>query len=207
MGATLRARLTRERRKNLVLEYYLRGWTFSQITKELKVSRSTVSKDINSIRDEWRATRADAIGKELLHELARIDAIERETWTQWESSKVEEVTTRAETEVIITTDSSGRQVRTPGSEKVVRSTKLRNADPRYMDSIRWCIEQRCKLLGLVQNAAAISGKLALTGPDGVSEPKISLDLSKFSDEELEVLDKVRDRMMGLPDRGDMFPLN
>jgi len=203
MASNARAKLMKEERMNRTLELYIRGQSYSQIAKALPASKGTVAKDIAAIREEWRRSRTDAFGSEILHELARIDAIERECWAQWESSKTEEVTTRAETGVEVTKDGTGRQVRTPINEKVIRSTRLRNADPRYMDTIRWCVEQRCKLLGLLApSGLAITGKVALTGPDGVSPPKVSLDLSSLSDEELDALDKVRDRMMGLPGSGN-----
>lgn len=202
MAANARSKLVREERMNRTLELYLRGQSYSQIAKALPAAKSTVAKDIAAIREEWRRSRSDELGHALLMELARIDAMERECWAQWEASKTEEVITRAETGVEVGKDATGRQVRTPISEKVIRSTRLRNADPRYMDTIRWCVEQRCKLLGLLApNGVPLIGKVALTAPDGVSAPKVSLDLSDLSDEELDVLDRMRDRMMGLPASG------
>lgn len=177
---------------NLTLEYYLRGWSFREICKEVGCGLTTTQRDIAAIREEWRASRVEAFGTEQLHELARIDAIEREAWAQWEASKKEEVGSRAETEVLVEQKADGQVVRKPGSERVVRTTRLRNADPRYMETIRWCVEQRCKLLGLLAPQ-----KIAPTNPEGTGPAKVVLDLSKLSDEELDVLDKVRDRMMGL----------
>lgn len=192
MSASLRSRLNREQRKNLVLDYYLKGWSLSEISKELKVVRSTISKDINAIREEWRCSRADSFHSEQLHELAKIDAIEREVWAQWESSKAEEVTTRAETEVLVT-EENGRQVRKPGAERVIRVTKIRNADPRYMDTIRWCVEMRCKILGLLAPT-----KMAASVSVESTPPTVQIDWTTFTDEELEALDAVRNRLLGLP---------
>jgi transposase len=201
MAAALRSQLTREQRRNLVLEHYLRGWSFSKISKELKVVRSTISKDISAIREEWRRSRADSFHSEQLHELARIDAIEREAWAQWESSKAEEVTTRAETEVLIT-EENGRQVRKPGAERVIRVTKTRNADPRYMDTIRWCVEMRCKLLGLLAPS-----KMAAWSSEVSTPPKVQIDLSTLTDAQLEALDALRDRLLGLPPKSSNPFLN
>ena len=192
MSASLRSRLNREQRKNLVLDYYLKGWSLSEISKELKVVRSTISKDINAIREEWRCSRADSFHSEQLHELAKIDAIEREVWAQWESSKAEEVTTRAETEVLVT-EENGRQLRKPGAERVIRVTKIRNADPRYMDTIRWCVEMRCKILGLLAPT-----KMAASVSVESTPPTVQIDWTTFTDEELEALDAVRNRLLGLP---------
>jgi len=193
MGAHLRQRMEKEQRMNLTLEYYLRGRSFRDIAKELGCGLSTTKRDIDAIRDEWRRSRMDAYGHEQLHELAKIDAIEREAWSQWEASKKEEVATRAETEVQIIEGANGTVVRKPGGEKVVRTTRLRNADPRYMETIRWCVEQRCKLLGLLAPQ-----KIAPTNPEGTGPAKVVLDLSTLSIEELEALDRVRNRMLGLP---------
>jgi transposase len=201
MAAALRSQLTREQRRNVVLDYYLKGWSLSQISRELKVARSTISKDIAAIREEWRCSRADSFHSEQLHELARIDAIEREVWAQWESSKAEEVTTRAETEVLIT-EENGRQVRKPGAERVIRVTKIRNADPRYMDTIRWCVEMRCKLLGLLAPC-----KMAAPPLEGSTPPKVHIDLSTLTDEQLEALDALRDRLLGLPPSSSNPSLN
>lgn len=192
MAAHLRQRLAKEQRMNLTLEYYLRGWSFRQMAKELGCGLTTIQRDIAAIREEWRASRVDAYGQEQLHELARIDAIEREAWAQWEASKKEEVTSRAETEVKIEQGPNGQVVRKPGAERVVRTTRIRNADPRYMETIRWCVEQRCKLLGLLAPQ-----KVTPTNPEGTGPAKIQLDLSTLSIEELEALDKVRNRMLGV----------
>ena len=192
MSASLRSRLNREQRKNLVLDYYLKGWSLSEISKELKVVRSTISKDINAIREEWRCSRADSFHSEQLHELAKIDAIEREVWAQWEASKAEEVTTRAETEVLVT-EENGRQLRKPGAERVIRVTKIRNSDPRYMDTIRWCVEMRCKILGLLAPT-----KMAASVSVESTPPTVQIDWTTFTDEELEALDAVRNRLLGLP---------
>lgn len=201
MSASLRSRLNREQRKNLVLDYYLKGWSLSKISKELKVARSTISKDIAAIRQEWRCSRSDSFHSQQLHELARIDAIEREAWAQWESSKAEEVTTRAETEVLITQE-NGRQVRRPGAERVTRVTKIRNADPRYMDTIRWCVEMRCKILGLLAPS-----KLGASLPEDSTPPKVHIDLSTLTDAQLEALDALRDRLLGLPPKSSNPSLN
>jgi hypothetical protein len=201
MSASLRSRLNKEQRKNLVLDYYLKGWSLSKISQELKVARSTISKDITAIREEWRCSRADSFHSQQLHELARIDAIEREAWAQWESSKAEEVTTRAETEVLIS-EENGRQIRRPGAERVIRVTKIRNADPRYMDTIRWCVEQRCKMLGLLAPS-----KMGASPLEGSTPPKVHIDLSTLTDAQLEALDALRDRLLGLPPKSSNPSLN
>ncbi|MFN0018634.1 MAG: hypothetical protein ACKVP0_10265 [Pirellulaceae bacterium] len=193
--------MNREQRKNSILDYYLKGWSLSEISQELKVARSTISKDIAAIREEWRCSRADSFHSQQLHELAKIDAIEREVWAQWESSKAEEVTTRAETEVLIT-EENGRQVRRPGAERVTRVTKIRNADPRYMDTIRWCVEQRCKILGLLAPS-----KVAASPLEGSTPPKVHIDLSTLTDAQLEALDALRDRLLGLPPKSSNPSLN
>ena len=195
MAAHLRHRVSKEQRMNLTLELYLRGKSFRQIADEIGCARMTVQRDIAEIREDWRKARVDEIGNEQLMELARIDAIERESWAQWESSKKEEVISRAETEVIIETLPDGRVVRKPGKERVVRTTRIKNADPRYMDTVCWYIEQRCKLLGLLAPTKVTATNLSGTGP--AEPPKVAIDLSTLSDEELVALDKLRDRMLGI----------
>lgn len=193
MAARLSSIFSKEQRQNMVLEHYLRGKSFRQISKEVSCSLHTVHRDIAAIRDEWRRARAEKMGDaEMLMELARVDGIEREAWAQWESSKKEEVESHASTEVIIEQGPDGQSVRKPGKEKITRKTRIRNADPRYMDIVCWCVEQRCKLLGLINPAIHKAPPI-----DGNSAPKVILDLSQLSDDELITLDKVRDRMMGI----------
>lgn len=120
-----------EHRRAKVAHLYGRCVTPAEIAEQLGVSRSTVSKDLNVIREEWRRQLASSVEERLGDEIARLDAIEREAWEQWDRSKLD-----AES---VTTGDSGE----------CRTVKKQSGNPAYLDLIRKTIETRAKLTGLI----------------------------------------------------------
>lgn len=142
-------------RRRLVAELYLRGETQVSIAERLGVSQPTVSRDLVAIREEWKARAIEDFKAFIGDALAKIDRLELEYWTAWQSS-VGEHTKR--TEKLAAADAS-TGAGSPGAvslptivsivpiEVTVVTEKLAG-DPRFLDGINRCIERRCRLLGL-----------------------------------------------------------
>lgn len=134
-----------------IANLYLKGWQQKDIAVELGLSPATVSRDIKALIEEWRQSAISDIEEAKAKELARINRIEREAWEAWEASKQMETGHRQTTQY----GGEGQSA----SYAVTR--RASPGDTKYMDIIRWCIDQRCKLLGL--NAP---DRHEHSGPDG-----------------------------------------
>lgn len=170
MAVTGPKRTEFEREANLIeiKDAYLRGDTQMSIAERLGLSQAQISRDLATIQRRWRESALVDINEAKQRELERIDVLEREYWQAWENSK-------------------GEQSRSTASKAgdVARAqvVKYESAgDPRFLAGVQWCVEQRCKILGLLAPA-----KSELMGKDGGPvqvEQKPAYDLSKLSTDEL-----------------------
>lgn len=127
-------------RRRKVASLYLRGIWQPEIAGMVGISQSTVSRDLAVVRKWWlEEARADYDAK-VAEQLAKIDAVELEAWTEWQKSKGRERTKRA-------VKKYGKGGKT---EKIEETTTTETLLPeaRYLEIIHKCIERRCKLLGL-----------------------------------------------------------
>ena len=128
-------------RRRKVASLYLRGVWQPEIAGMVGISQSTVSRDLAVVRKQWlKDAKADYDAK-VAEQLAKIDAVELEAWTEWQKSKGRERTKRA---VKKYGGKGGKMERT--EETTTVETLLPEA--RYLEIVRTCIERRCKLLGL-----------------------------------------------------------
>jgi hypothetical protein len=136
-----------ERRRQQVAEMYARAMTQGDIARHLGVHQSTVSRDLEEIRAEWRVSRPKAFEDRVLDELARLDALERTYWLAWERSTKDAETRTAKT---VETDWPGKAGnRDKASRKEASKREVgKVGDPRYLDGVYRCINRRIELLGL-----------------------------------------------------------
>jgi hypothetical protein len=128
-----------ESRRSQVAELFLRGIKRqSALAERLGVNRSTVSRDLKALNDRWKEAGVRDLDAAKGQELERIDLVEREAWEAWEKSKRGRETTTTEQ----TTGGDGER-----TKAAVRKEE-EHGDPRYLAGVQWCVEQRCKLLGL-----------------------------------------------------------
>ena len=147
MSAPKRTAFEREAQLVEIKDAYLRGDTQMSIAQRFGLSQSQISRDLATIQRRWRESSIVDIYEAKQRELERIDVLEREYWQAWEASKGEQSRSTASK----TGDVARAQV-----------VKYESAgDPRFLAGIQWCIEQRCKILGLL---AAVKNEL--TGKDG-----------------------------------------
>src|ERR1700733_2241062 len=125
-------------------ELHLQGKTHLDISLEIGVSRSTVSKDLKVVEREWLLSSRLDFDAAKARELARIDFLEREAWSAWFESKKESVISSTKASDIV--DKKGVSLpmkRVSTSIKKIKRTG--NAD--YLATVQWCIEARCKIRG------------------------------------------------------------
>jgi hypothetical protein len=139
---------------------YLQGWTQAEIGAKLGLSRQQIGYDLAAVRQEWLRSTLVNFDAKKAEELARIDRLEREYWAAWEKSRNGHETTTTE------------QTTTPQGERSKAAIRREDqpGDPRYLAGVQWCIEQRCKVLGL--NAPH---KVAPTTPDGQEPYRLTIE--------------------------------
>jgi hypothetical protein len=128
---------------------YLQGHLQAEIAAHLSVSQQQISYDLARIRDQWRESALIDFNEAKNRELERIDLLEREYWEQWEKSKEGGVKTKGQKKI--------------GGEVVETTVQAESGlgDVKYLQGVQWCIERRCKILGV-----DAPSKAELTGAEG-----------------------------------------
>lgn len=140
-----------ERARDLKTEarLYLRGWSQADIAEHLGVDRSTVTRDLQSLHEQWQQEALKDIDQVKQLELARIDRLEREHWDAWERSKM---------------PAEGEQeaIAGPGGFVVtLHSRRGQVGDARFLNGALDCVVRRCAILGI-----DAPKKIAPTDPSG-----------------------------------------
>jgi DNA-binding CsgD family transcriptional regulator len=141
-----------EARRKRVADLYLQGMAQFQIAEELGVSQASVSNDLTAIRAEWLALAVIDYSDGVAKELAKIDHLEEVAWEAWQRSCEDAEQTRRRREFIrekVKGKPRGHRL-VPVSSTVETTRRGQAGDPRFLDKVSWCIDQRCKLLGLVK---------------------------------------------------------
>ena len=128
------AEISRDRRQ--ISDLYLQGMLQSEIAEQLELGQATVSRDLKALRGEWLASALVDFDEAKAKELAKVDRLEREYWRGWLRSCEDAETLRQE-------GSKGE-----GIGKIVKTAKGQAGDPRFLAGVQWCIDKRCKILGL-----------------------------------------------------------
>lgn len=145
---------------------YLQGWEQAEIAAKLNasedrsytLSQQMISYDIRRVIDQWRASSLIDVDEAKANELAKINELERTYWQAW----------RRSCEGAETIKQRGKPGNLPGkvqTENIERTVKEQAGDPRFLQGVQWCIEQRCKILGV--NAPA---QIELAGKGGGALP-------------------------------------
>ncbi len=143
------SQIARDRRR--IADLYLQGWLQADIAAEIEMSQSTVSRDIAAIQAAWLESSLVDFNEARAQELAKIDRLEREYWDAWERSceDAEMLTQRTRGKVQQRQGERGEFISEQPAE-ATKTTRGQAGDPRFLAGIQWCIERRCKLLGLDQ---------------------------------------------------------
>jgi len=137
--STRRQQQIADRRRN-VANLYLQGAWQPEIARQVGVSQSTISRDLAVVRRQWLKEASRDYDAKVAEELAKIDAVELEAWTEWNKSKDRKRAKKTTKE-----SRKGQKV-----QSVEETTTIETLLPeaRYLEIIEKCIARRCKLLGL-----------------------------------------------------------
>jgi hypothetical protein len=148
-------------RRQRVADAYLRGQSQDRIAQQENVSQAQISRDLATIREDWKQSSIMDFNERKAQELAKIDAVETTAWAAWEKSC-------KDAEIYHTGVDKGRAGKDgqplPERQKSWKTVKGQFGDARFLERVAWCINRRCELLGL-----DAPKKLAPTNPDGTDE--------------------------------------
>lgn len=142
-----RSQLLRDRRR--ISDLYLEGWLQVDIAQEVGLAQSTVSLDLKALHKEWLKSALVNTDQTKSKELARIDRLEREYYAAWRRSCEDAETITQKTKGVIQRkqDKEGVFVsERPG--EATKTSKGQAGDPRFLSGVQWCIDRRCKILGI-----------------------------------------------------------
>ena len=145
MRSTKKTTTYTERRQQ-VDELYLNGWRQVDIAKRLGVTQATISRDLEAIRVAWVESAVRDFDQLKEQELQKVDNLERVYWEQYEASKAPKKS------------KVSRQVK--GARASIEATvkeEERLGNPTYLSGVQWCIQERCKILGIY---AAVKNEVA-----------------------------------------------
>lgn len=182
MAANTRSATQREADLAEVARRYLAGETQQMIAIALGISRSQVSYDLATLRRRWRESSMRDFEVARAAELAKVDNLERQYWESWHRSEQEQQRTRT------------RRVRAGAKGKrdeVSLEREARDGDPRFLAGVQWCIERRCKLLGL-DAPARTAADVTAREQENTRASAVRYDL--MTDEELDTILKIMSRV-------------
>lgn len=147
-----------ERQQDLVLEarMYLQGYSMREIREILgnlrpyKLAEETIFADINDILNEWRKAYIADIDILKAQELQHINMLERAYWEGYERSlrDAESITSTQLDDRASPATPHGKPLPTLTRRRTTVKKDKRDGDPEFLNGVRWCIEQRCKILGI-----------------------------------------------------------
>lgn len=106
----------------------------ADIAKKVGLSVSQVRYHLAQLRDEWLRRATWDFGRVQAEELARIDNLEASYWAAYKRSQADAVATDEYDEA--------------NNPRTVTKKKRRDGEAEFLRGVQWCIEQRCKMLGL-----------------------------------------------------------
>lgn len=129
--------IAREHRHRQVAALYLQGKWQTEIAQLVGISQQQVSYDLKLLQKRWYQESIADIDQRKAIELQRIDKIECECWEAYERSKQPR-------EVTVTEATKGPYA----TRKATRRLEGQVGDPRFLERIQKCIDQRCQILGI-----------------------------------------------------------
>lgn len=163
--------------RSQIARMYLRGMSQYEIAAELQCSQPNISYHLKLIREEWLQSLVRDFDAAKSQELAKIDNLEAVAWDAFHRSQRDARTKHKETEKaarkVPTEDGKGfqeeEQLRTIKETKKL-TAREQAGDPRFLERISWCIDYRCKLLGISKDAPTNNNTLILNFDQLVGKP-------------------------------------
>lgn len=149
---------THQERLQRVAEMYLQGHPVYSIAHDLDYSVAMVCNYLQELRKRWLEKADEEFAKRKAEEFAKIDRIEQKAWQLLEKSEQDQEVHFQKEEAIREVSQSGSKKGRPSQSvrmvplKTVTSHERRgrNGDAKFLETIRWCIETRLKMMGLLK---------------------------------------------------------
>lgn len=149
------------------------GHSQTAIADKLGISQATVSRDLETIVQGWKAEAVSDMDEIKAKELAKLDALEVEAYAAWQASK-------RESQKKVVEDRPGKS----GGKFAKIETQQNDGDPRFLQALLAIQDRRAKILGF-----DVPVKF-----DGTVTNKATIDASALSDAALEEILAARDAM-------------
>lgn len=143
---------------DMITSLYLKGNSYRVIANKIKeelgqtISFVMVGNYVNKMLEEWKQQRVSKIDDMKTIELSRIANLENTYWQGWERSLAgsKRTSDKQKAKPRRTRDVNGVLTETMSVEQAEKSsyTEETFGDPRFLDGIKWCIQMRCKILGV-----------------------------------------------------------
>jgi AcrR family transcriptional regulator len=179
-------------RRTRVAELYELGRTMMQIAAEVGVTVGTVSRDVKAIHQEFLDRAVGRREEMLARELVRIDWVERQAIKAWFKSMEDDEIELARQDDTDTAD--GKRVR----QVAQHTSKRRDGNPKFLERVGWCVEQRMKAFGLYAPEKLLHANHRGDGPPELRITHTDRELEGFyetlTDEQLELLESLNERL-------------
>lgn len=126
---------------------YLRGESQASIGIALGMTQQMVSYDLAVIEKRWQTLAVRDLSEAKAKELAKIDHLEVTYWEAWEESRLDKEITTEKQSGGETSQGEGETSPEPKKEITLRR-EGQAGSPAFLTGVQWCIERRCKILGI-----------------------------------------------------------
>lgn len=144
MAKPKRTPIEREHDLLTISRRYLAGDIQADIAIDLGLSQQQISYDLKELQRRWLNSSVSNLDEAKARELAKVDNLELEYWQAWKRSQEDAETVKQKGEVV-PGEGGKPSIKTTDTEK---TTKGQAGDPRFLQGVQWCIERRCKILGV-----------------------------------------------------------
>lgn len=158
-------RLAVSERRAKVAALYHQRFTQVEIAAMLGVSQQMIGKDIKMLDRAWKSSGLRDFNADRERALAELAELQREYYRAWRRSQ--------EQREIKTAEQSDQSIPAGKKAAAVRSKTMRRArhenrdgDPRFLEGVRWCFHERCKILGLFAPDVTVhEGQIQINWPN------------------------------------------
>ena len=171
MPGPKRSKIQQERDRTVIAELYLKGWSQAKIGEFLELNQSQISREISKIKAAWKAEATRDYDLCIDEQLRRLSMIESESWQAWERSQAAKEQSLSEK---MAEAASGGDAKT----KIQRRTETRIGDPKFLETLLKCHQERSKLLDLYPTSSAPTSDSNASAP-GLSPDAVQLIRSQI----------------------------
>jgi hypothetical protein len=141
------SRVRVERWAGMAVELYLKGYSQDKVTELMKeatgghsFSNKTINQYIQKAVKSWQQSKDEMISTWKAEQLEKINLLETTYWEAWQKSLL---TVKTNSKKQTKTEAGGMSL----AEKREQERQSQG-EVRFLQGIQWCIEQRCKILGV-----------------------------------------------------------